>query len=469
MTERTQQPLLLQQQQSPNNGSNDEEEAFLVTPCDGISHHQLAARTRQLQLSLFATIMIIISMISTMIIISMISYDGRRGLVSSWKSPPILNSINSMHNSNEEHSHENTKEEEFLSGTDEEAKNDTRINSTLLPKHVLSSYTYSDCPFTMAKFSQYHLAHEGPFKSKADRLINSSDRAQAALDFSNEARAYERVVSALENGAFDWRTIILDGDSLTRQLFISLGCLAWSAGYVIEYDIPMKTNIGNSNSIMKNAQYEASSKFFSRGSIKLKGGGQIYYVSNPSEEKIEKLSERMIQEACDNTNTTTSTNNTKYQARYNFGKDLLKMNATDIVVYGAGHHQERSKYISTYKKFFQCMQDTKSERILKSWPHFMYQLASVESFWTKGGNYGGERIEGGNRMSCQSSIDFSPHREEERAELGELVSFIGDTIDLENLGEYHVWHGDCLHWLQPGIPDLYAGELADFLLSTSNN
>jgi hypothetical protein len=98
----------------------------------------------------------------------------------------------------------------------------------------------------------------------------------------------------------------------------------------------------------------------------------------------------------------------------------------------------------------------------------MYQLGSVESFWTKSGNYGDDRIDGGDNMSCQSSLNTSSHRDEERVELGGLMPFIGDTIDVKNLGELHVWHGDRLHWRQPGVPDLYAGELAEFLLSSSS-
>jgi hypothetical protein len=369
-------------------------------------------------------------------------------------------------NSNEQNSQEQNAKKV---GKEDVAYNQEASNKDVThtyPNHVLSSYTYSNCPFVMAKFSQYHLAHEGPFTSKADRLINSLDRAQAALDFSNEARAYERVVSALEKGAFDGRTIVLDGDSLTRQFFISLGCLAWSAGYVIEYDVPMYIYEGRLNSVLKNGQYDASSKIFSKGVIKLKGGGKIYYIANPSEKKIEQLSERMIHDACDNN--TNTTRKYKYKARYNFGKDFLKLKAKDVVVYGAGHHQARLKYISTYKKFSQCMQDTKSKSTFKRWPHFMYQLGSVESFWTKSGNYGDDRIDGGDNMSCQSSVKTTSHRDEERVELGGLMPFIGDTIDVKNLGELHVWHGDCLHWQQPGVPDLYAGELADFLLSSSS-
>jgi len=53
------------------------------------------------------------------------------------------------------------KEEEKIFIEEEEEKD----SSTTRPKHYFSSYTYSNFPFTMTKFSQYNLAHEGPFKS----------------------------------------------------------------------------------------------------------------------------------------------------------------------------------------------------------------------------------------------------------------------------------------------------------------
>jgi len=124
------------------------------------------------------------------------------------------------------------------------------IHSQLQQKHRstseddLSSFTYSNCPFILVKFNQHLLAKKGPFTSKNDRLMNSEIRAQWALDFSNNAHAYKRVFHALENNAFDGRKIMFDGDSLTRQSFISLGCFAWNAGYVEDYDIPIGIILG---------------------------------------------------------------------------------------------------------------------------------------------------------------------------------------------------------------------------------
>jgi hypothetical protein len=335
-------------------------------------------------------------------------------------------------------------------------------------QHMLHSHTYSNCPFAMLKFNQFELSNEGPYTSDMDRLINSVDRGKIAKDFSNNNRAYERVVKALKFGAFRGRKVVLDGDSLTRQLFISLGCLAWSAGYVDEYEFKQDSMFeGGENTILNNARIEASSKFINEATLHLKGGGKIYYVGNPIKEKIKAMTDTMMNNACNVTASVDSLKKrmTPYRVRYNFKKEeSLHLRKRDVHILAAGHHEERDLYISAYKRMFECMKNGTKD--FDNWPHIMYQLSSVESFWTETGMHGNEFIKGANEMSCQSNPKTAPHRDEERDVLGGLVDFIGDSIDLEHLGQLHVWHGDCLHWLQPGIPDLYAAEVADYLLSS---
>ena len=142
---------------------------------------------------------------------------------------------------------------------------------------LLHSYSYSNCPFTMAKFSQYELA----MSSSSGNTL----RAEMALNLSNEHKAYDRVYNALENSAFDNRTIVLEGDSLTRQLFISLSCLAWSAGHVKSYDLHSNLETytkDDKNEILINANYIASNKFIGSSHVQLKGSnngnGHIYII-----------------------------------------------------------------------------------------------------------------------------------------------------------------------------------------------
>ena len=97
-----------------------------------------------------------------------------------------------------------------------------------------------------------------------------------ALDLPNDKKAYERVVVAFEQGAFN-RTIILDGDSLTHQLFISLGCLSWLAGYVEDFTIPHQhVHSKDTNEILMNTHCTASSVVFTDAHAQFKGGAVLY-------------------------------------------------------------------------------------------------------------------------------------------------------------------------------------------------
>ena len=90
---------------------------------------------------------------------------------------------------------------------------------------TLHSYSYSNCPFTMSKFSLHELSltsSDGMVQSKRTAM---QTMAKQSLILSNEAKSYQRVLTALQNGAFSHRKILLDGDSLTRQLFISISCM----------------------------------------------------------------------------------------------------------------------------------------------------------------------------------------------------------------------------------------------------
>jgi len=360
-------------------------------------------------------------------------------------------------------------EDHFFAGL--ESQDPFSANVTGEDSLMLRSYTYSNCPFTLAKFSQWQMANKkGPFTSEEDKKLNSILRAEMGMQFSNDARAYERVYKALEENAFN-RRIVLDGDSLTRQLLISLGCLAWSAGHVAYYNTSeLKFYPGGGlKAFRSNPNYNASSWLFDQAYIRLKGGGEIYYINNKLTNRggatLKSATEPMIHQACDE-------EVKPYEARIDYEKPWLPMKKGDVVVVGAGHHPERPKYVSAYKQFFECQNNTNStskKKAFAEWPYFLYQLSSLEAFWTEDGYYGSKRIagtKGRSSLSCQTNIKSTQRRKIDRKKLNGLVPFIADDIDMKNLGDYHAWHGDCLHWLQPGVPDIFAAQLADFL---SNN
>ena len=347
---------------------------------------------------------------------------------------------------------------------------------------ILSSYTYSHCPFALAKFSQYRMAKKGPFSSSEEREINSMHRAELALNYSNDALAYERVLTSLQNGGFDRRKIVLDGDSLTRQLFISLGCLAWNAGYVEEYNLnKVHVNAAEENKVLKSAEFQEPSILYLQGQIHLKGGGEIYYNMKFPKDVVPETNE-FVEAACnsngsggDGNGNGNETVNEREPIQAHVHNEILKMKPSDVYVISGGHHSEtRDIYLTAYQKAFQCMKDAQNENPeadpFTKWPYFFYQSSSVASFWTETGRLEGEdnpKINGKDPNSCRMTAPFSPWRDEERELLdGDLVSFIGDSADVNKLGRLHPGHGDCLHWIQPGVPDVYAAELADFLLAT---
>ncbi|KAL7564403.1 hypothetical protein ACA910_002721 [Epithemia clementina (nom. ined.)] len=324
----------------------------------------------------------------------------------------------------------------------------------------LSSFTYSNCPFTLAKFSQYHMAKTGPFKSAVDKKTNSLMRAEMALELSNDFRAYQRVRVALEKHAFN-RTIFMYGDSLTRQLFISLSCLAWSAGYVNEYSIGhVNVESGSANTILRNANYTASSRRYWQGHVKLRGGGAVYYGGPQDVNR-----QGNILGACNTSE--------DFEAKDPVDSNkTVKFDQDDVVVAAAGHHTGRQDILSLYKHIFPCILKAKTNKrtsAVARWPHFIYQLPSVPHFWTKDGTFQSPNIPGKDQMSCRESVPVARDSEQDRNTLQGLVPFLADTVDYTKLGEYHVWHGDCLHWLQPGVPDLYAAQLADFVLALEMN
>ena len=363
----------------------------------------------------------------------------------------------------------------------------------------LRSYTYSNCPFIMAKFSAYELS----FSSSRDTINNNNnnhnetlrningdsvqnnqlrDLAQKSLKVSNDFKAYQRIATAYQKGAYNNRRIILDGDSLTRQLFISTSCMLWSMGYVEDYTINnYDVWAGGQNSILTNFHYIASERFIKEASVTLRGGGKIYYIDyfNHEEKKMNHyfdMTQRVVHGACSSSGRSDKffrrRRRRQYKARYSFNQQPLPLNKDDVVVVAAGHHNSsRETYISAYKQFFNCIKnddDEEKKDLFEEYPHFFYQLSSVQSFWTTDGEYDSppieEEEEGTTTTTCRPNVDTAKYQKQDIDTFANLVPLIANEIDLKRMGEYHVGHGDCTHWVQPGLPDIFAAQLADMLL-----
>ena len=279
------------------------------------------------------------------------------------------------------------------------------------------------------------MAQDGPFASALDQEINSIDRAELALNFSNDALAYERVLSSLQNGGFDKRKIVLDGDSLTRQLFISLGCLAWHAGYVEQYFLGDVHEYPPSGGPLANAHFKEPSKLFVEGHIKLIGGGEIYFNTKPESLVVSQTNDH-VEAACNNTKI--GKQKKRIQAHIRSRDETIVMGRSDVYVVAGDHHANRNTYLSAYKKVFQCMEDAHGSNAFYKWPKFFYQSSSVTSFWTESGAYTAKPIEGMDANSCRPTVHSAARREKESVKLGDLVSFLGNIGDIKDLGRLHM-------------------------------
>ena len=148
---------------------------------------------------------------------------------------------------------------------------------------------------------------------------------------------------------------------------------------------------------------------------------------------------------------------------------MITLNSKDVVVVNAGHHgATRPKYLVSYQKAFQCMKGG-VEIKYKQWPHFLYAKSSQPHFWTTHGGFDQDQPfhSEKERNSCQENVAGSSYHVNENRCMNETVraQWIGKDVDMKGLGELHPWHGDCLHWIQPGVSDVFAADIADYLVS----
>lgn len=334
-------------------------------------------------------------------------------------------------------------------------------------------------------------------------------RAQEALHFSIQHNTYHRVQQALEKEAFYQRTIYLEGDSLTRQLFISLGCLAWKAGHVEYYDLGKVHVITKKrNEILANAKFDGVDKYFSEALIGLRGGGKIYYHPkmgmNSRDKKFVQETRMLVDQACGGGHGGLQKLEVPFRSSI-YSKTKIKLGSNDVYVISGGHHSDtRDFLLESYQKALKCihlgthhgeeeagdrltMNQQEQDQRFQKWPQpWIYQTSSVPMFWTEShlkeeGKRNNPSISAttifstttttttDRPLTCRPSVRKQSWRNEDKKLFHNVTWLLGANIPLRKLGRLHVGLGDCLHWIQPGVPDVYAAELADYILATANN
>jgi hypothetical protein len=144
------------------------------------------------------------------------------------------------------------------------------------------------------------------------------------------------------------------------------------------------------------------------------------------------------------------------------------MTSNDVVVLAGGTHMEkRDMLLEGYAEVFKCLATNQAKGKLTKWPKIGYLITPHTHFMTETGDYN-------KKMQSEICKSYSPNRALQEQDVSVLapyrnssVSFLlGESLDQSNLGILHPWHGDCAHALQPGVPDVYAADLADFMMQS---
>ena len=352
----------------------------------------------------------------------------------------------------------------------------TRLQSINLPfvtpslKHEL--YWDLSCPWEQTKFSVAN--RNGPWlqdpnyaeKPWADTFDSYQDRANEARKFSEEAGALETVLEEAPKAFRDGRKVIIMGDSLSRQLFISLSCLmfpsyikahatAWigdqehttefndariqlkkgmgellfapRAGNVIEYDwrhpaAPMETDSDWLQACKDRRPFEMISFFL-----------DMEKITN-DEDVVDRITFK------------------DGERRF----DKFELTNNDVVVMNSGLHTKRSANHERISQLLDCMESATQEERDNLWPKILYSRSSIQHFDNPTGGWNGKPTKrcGNKNYNVQNQI-------EDEEVVKNRVDIVGVQLNYTELGHLHVWgeRTDCTHWFQPGLPDLVASDV----------
>lgn len=333
--------------------------------------------------------------------------------------------------------------------------------ATTTTKGDLSTYWNLSCPLEMSTFSAAHIGGDD-FLQRAFKARNLSMSALPLLKNNDPW--------LLHHG----RRIFFVGDSLLRQVFISLSCLYWNQ--VDHYAVPWferrhgRTNHANTVSHGPHSKFEearvilkgGTEFIFHHGIGGLLSLGQDYRSHDPN----------IWLEACmRGIPFSTMTVDTRFDSivsEQSVPRKAMQLNADDIVVLNGSVHGDRQLNLNNIADLVDCM-DRDPVKKKTMWPRLVYLATGAEHFPTSSGKFEEELIE--TNYTCQQEVPrdlLHEHRQrEEEIHLGHLMPIFGkDVLDLEySRGDLHVGGRDCLHWIMPGIPDLLAASLVGSLSS----
>ena len=317
-------------------------------------------------------------------------------------------------------------------------------------------YYNLSCPFEWYKYSCASM-QENDFDAKVTEASTQYYRQH----FAFIRKAFDSLFDVQISPQHPKR-IFMTGDSLLRQLFISLACNAFSlyddavelaeVQWRNEWPCPP----GLSHCRIRGGLQSG----FDAASIRFTSGVEIHFVphhgfaygdmSKGEPEVLGRLKEQIDR-----------------MGTIDFGIKTAfpPSGPMDALVYNVGVHysiSQSKKIISYFDKNIATpliKKGLKGERR----PKLIYVLTPTQHFNTDDGQYIRQRMDD-EKSKCVERVPFNPRAELEKRQLktGYNVDMLLDYDDLE-LGGLHVQKGDCTHYCMPGAVDLVAARLLETL------
>lgn len=324
-------------------------------------------------------------------------------------------------------------------------------------------YWNLSCPMELSMFSGAHMG--GDFLERAQK---AKILARSALS------AFETVDwSALEN-----RRIFFVGDSLLRQVFISIACLNWDM--VENYAVPwfekrgVRTRHPNTIGSGPHSKFEEA-RVLLKGNVELVFHHGIGGLLELGKEYQSHDPDLWIKNCYTKKPLTTVTlafpesNNHGDMSTLQVTREKLVLKSSDVVVINSSVHRERLFNLNNIFDLLLCRKQMKYDE--GSWPTLLYVMTGASHFPTETGAFEEDLLGREDDFGCKTESSFRGYQHDELQKLQGHLPILGkEILDIEySQGGLHVGGKDCLHWLQPGIPDLLAADVTSFIATLSAN
>lgn len=320
---------------------------------------------------------------------------------------------------------------------------DTNIPATL-------GYYNLSCPFEWYKFSCAAIQN-----NKFDEQVTA-----AALQYYHQHRAeiWKAFDSVLNNDTQKIHSpqqpkhIFLTGDSLLRQVFISIACHAHSLNAVEQSEIQWRKKSPCPGGYTKCAITGGPNSGFDAASVRFTNGMELHYVPHEgianndwsnAEPKVLQRMKRQVENS----------------GQIDFGQKTAfpPSGPMDVLVYNLGAHASPTESREMLTSFASdiAMPLMKSEE----GPKVLYVTTPTAHFNTIDGQWQDSGMDY-KMKQCVDRVARNPRADLEKQILkaGVNVDVLIDYDDLE-LGALHVHKGDCLHYCMPGAADLVGARL----------